>query len=160
MNTTIDAARSADDSSVTYTHIIYALHALSGIIGLTSGATVIGSFVFGIPSIIAVIMNYLRRDQVRGSFLESHFNWQIRTFWFALAAGVAIWLIVIVLAGLGMAGIFASVFTGGLSLVGTAGAFVGAWLAFTVGATIVGIWILYRVVRGWLALREKRAMYS
>ena len=45
----------------------------------------IGSFLFGWPSIIAVIMNYIYRGDARGTWLESHFTWQIRTFWFAAA---------------------------------------------------------------------------
>ncbi|MEO8018109.1 MAG: hypothetical protein ABI769_09865 [Pseudomonadota bacterium] len=49
-----------------YSHAIYALHALAGSIGVTSGATVVGAFVFGLPSIIAVLMNFARRDAVRG----------------------------------------------------------------------------------------------
>ena len=73
-----------------YTHVMYALHALAGFIGITSGATVIGAFVFGLPSILAVFMNYARRDQVRGTWLESHFLWQIRTFWSAVAFGIAL----------------------------------------------------------------------
>ena len=45
-----------------YVHGMYALHAVAGLIGVTSGATIIGAFVFGLPSIIAIIMNYARRD--------------------------------------------------------------------------------------------------
>ena len=59
-----------------YTHVMYALHALAGFIGVTSGASIIGAFVFGIPSIIAMLMNYARRDAVRGTWLESPFPWQ------------------------------------------------------------------------------------
>src|SRR5882762_10498035 len=79
-----------DASLVSYTHIIYALHSLSVLIGLTSKITIVGSFIFGLPSIIAVIMNYARQSDARGTFLESHFRWQIRTFWFAL-----LWVIVV-----------------------------------------------------------------
>ena len=71
-------------SLVTITHLVYALHALSLLIGITTAATIIGAFVFGVPSIIAVVINYLKRSEARGTFLESHFRWQIRTFWFAL----------------------------------------------------------------------------
>src|ERR1700726_4173714 len=79
-----------DASLISYTHVIYALHSLSVLIGVTSAVTIVGSFVFGVPSIIAVIMNYARQSDVRGTFLESHFSWQIRTFWFAL-----LWALVI-----------------------------------------------------------------
>src|SRR3954454_13390551 len=83
--------REVNPSLVSYTNVIYALHSLSVLIGLTSAVTVVGSFVFGIPSIIAVIMNYARRSETRGTYLESHFTWQIRTFWFAALWALIIW---------------------------------------------------------------------
>src|ERR1700692_1273094 len=89
-----------DASLVSYTHIIYALHSLSVLIGLTSAWTIVGSFIFGLPSIIAVIMNYARRSDVRGTWLESHFRWQIRTFWFGL-----LWVTLCVLFIVGTLGI-------------------------------------------------------
>ena len=125
-----------DPSLVTYTHVVYALHALSVLIGITGPATIIGSFIFGLPSIIAVIMNYVRQSDVRGSWLESHFRWQIRTFWFAV-----LWM---VLAGIVSAPL---VLLLGLGV-----------LTFFLAAAIVGIWVLYRVIRGWLALRDGRPM--
>jgi len=120
-------------SLVTVTHLVYALHALSLLIGITTAATIIGAFVFGMPSIIAVVINYLKRDEARGSFLESHFRWQIRTFWFGL-----LWCLL-----------------GGFLFV----TFIGIPLAFGVFIA-AGIWVIYRVVRGWLALRDRRAMYT
>jgi uncharacterized membrane protein len=120
-------------SLVTATHLVYALHALSLLIGITTAATIIGAFVFGMPSIIAVVINYLKRGEARGSFLESHFRWQIRTFWFGL-----LWCLL-----------------GGFLFV----TFIGIPLAFGVFIA-AGIWVIYRVVRGWLALRDRRAMYT
>jgi uncharacterized membrane protein len=126
----------ADESLITYTHVIYALHALSVLIGLTTAATVVGSFVCGIPSIVAVIMNYARRSETRGTFLESHFRWQIRTFWFAALWALIIWAITLPLL---------------IVLVG--------FPLFFIGFAALAIWIIYRVVRGWLALRDRRPMY-
>ena len=132
---TADAPR-VDQSLITYTNVIYALHALAVIIGLGSAHTIVGSFVGGLPSIVAVIMNYARRSATRGTFLESHFRWQIRTFWYALLWSVIILLVsapfMLVLIGFGM-----------------------AWL----GLVALGIWIAYRVIRGWLALRDRKPMY-
>src|SRR5262245_41319446 len=71
-------------SLVTWAHVVYALHSLSILIGITTAATIVGAFVFGLPSIVAVIISYLKRGEARGTWLESHFRWQIRTFWFAL----------------------------------------------------------------------------
>jgi uncharacterized membrane protein len=65
-------------------HLVYALHAVSLVIGAFGAATVIGAFLFGWPSIVAVIVNYVKRSEARGTWLESHFAWQIRTFWYAL----------------------------------------------------------------------------
>ena len=76
-------------SLVQLTHIIYGLHAIAVGVGITSAATVAGGFVFGLPSLIAVFINYLKRGDVKGTWLESHFRWQIRTFWFT-----ALWLVV------------------------------------------------------------------
>jgi len=130
-----DAPR-VDESLVTYTNVIYALHSLSVLIGLTTFHTVVGSFVWGLPSIIAVIMNYARRSATHGTFLESHFRWQIRTFWYAVLWWFAIWAVSVPLA---------------LILIG-----IPLWFA---GHYALAIWIIYRVARGWLALRDKRAMY-
>jgi uncharacterized membrane protein len=121
-----------DESLVTYTHVIYALHALAVLIGVTTFHTIVGSFVGGLPSIVAVIMNYARRSATRGTYLESHFRWQIRTFWYAL-----LWAIVCVL---------------------TAVTIIGIPLA-VLGFAALAVWIVYRVVRGWLALKDGRPMY-
>ena len=126
------ATRTVEPSLVSYTHWMYALHALSALMGVFSAATVVGQFVFGIPSIIAVIMNYLKRGDVRGIWLDSHFGWQLRTFWYAL-----LWFVLI--------GLFSApiVLLLGLGIV--------TWI---IGAFVVGIWIVYRVARGWLRLRD------
>src|SRR5919107_6094384 len=69
---------------VTLTHVIYALHAFSAVTGMLSPALIVTAFLTGWPSIIAVILNYVKRSEVRGTWLDSHYSWQIRTFWFAL----------------------------------------------------------------------------
>jgi uncharacterized membrane protein len=92
--------------------------------------------VFSIPSIIAVIMNYVKRDDVRGTWLDSHFSWQLRTFWYA-----ALWILVIVVISTPLILAF------GLGLI-----------TMWIGISLVGLWILYRVVRGWLALKDGRAV--
>ncbi len=124
-----------DPSLVTYTHAIYALHAVSVAIGVTSPATIVGSFVFGLPSILAVVLNYARQPEVEGTWLKSHFRWQIRTFWYAL-----LWMF--------LAGVFSAPLA--LILVGI--------FTFYLAAVIVGAWVVYRVVRGWFALRAGRVM--
>src|SRR5262249_32257270 len=71
-------------SRINLVHVIYALHAASLITGIIGTATIVGAFLTGWPSIIAVILNYVKRSEAAGTWLESHFRWQIRTFWFGL----------------------------------------------------------------------------
>ena len=73
------------ESLVRLTHLIYGLHAFSALMGIISTAAIVTAFLTGWPSILAVILNYAKRGEARGTYLESHFSWQIRTFWAALA---------------------------------------------------------------------------
>ncbi len=114
-----------------WTHVIYGLHALSVVIGITTAAFIVTAFVFGVPSIVAVILNYVKRSEARGTFLESHFRWQIRTFWFTL-----LWCVI---GGV----LFATI--------------IGALLAVPL-FVVVGLWVIYRVVRGWLALKDGKPL--
>ena len=125
----------SDESLVTWTHVIYLLHAFSLLTGVLGAATVIGAFLIGWPSLIAVILNYVKRSDVRGTWLESHFRWQIRTFWFGL-----LWVSLCMLFLIGTLGI-------GILVV---------WLPLG----ILTLWFIYRIVRGWLALTDKRPMYA
>jgi uncharacterized membrane protein len=135
--TSFDVSKPLDPSHVTYTHVIYGLHALAVIIGLVGSASIVGTFIWSVPSIIAVIMNYVRQAEVRGTVLESHFTWQIRTFWYT-----ALWALVI----------------GGISFV-LMFILIG-FVTWFIGFAALGVWVLYRVVRGWIALREGRPMYA
>ena len=71
-------------SLVTWTKVVYALHAFSLLTGIIGTATMVGAFLTSWPSTIAVILNYIKQSEARGTWLESHFRWQIRTFWFGL----------------------------------------------------------------------------
>jgi uncharacterized membrane protein len=124
-----------EQSLYSWTQMIYGLHALSLVIGIVGTATIIGAFLFGWPSIIAVILNYIKRSEARGTWLESHFRWQIRTFWFGL-----LWVGLCVLFIVGTLGI-------GILI---------AWLPLG----IVALWFIYRIARGWMALRDRRPMYA
>jgi uncharacterized membrane protein len=42
------------------------------------------SFLWGVTAVIGVVMSYVKRDDARGTVYESHFDWQIRTFWWGL----------------------------------------------------------------------------
>jgi uncharacterized membrane protein len=119
------------DGYITLTHVIYGLHALTVLTGLMTPAFIVTAFVTGWPSIIAVILNYMKRSEVRGTFLESHFRWQIRTFWFAL-----LWILVALMLGL---------------------TFFGIPLALAI-AGVAGLWVLYRIIRGWSRLVSRQPM--
>lgn len=87
------------------------------------------SFFLVITFFIAIILCYLKRDDARGTWLESHFHWQIRTFWFSLlwiAIGGLTWLIVI-----------------------------GWFILFA-----ASLWLIYRILKGWLNLNDGKPMYS
>ena len=102
----------ADEKSLkTLTIVVYALQGLG--------------FFNGITWIVAVIINYVKRDDVKGSWLESHFSWQIRTFWWGLLWGVIGALLMFVLVGFAV------------------------WFA-------AAVWIIYRIVKGWLYLNDNK----
>ena len=123
--------RGVRPSLVQLTHVIYALHAFSVLTGIFGAASVIGAFLVGWPSIIAVFLNYVKRSDVAGTWLESHFRWQIRTFWFTL-----LWVLVAVAVGLTIVGL----------------------LLTAVILIAVTVWLVYRVARGWIALSGVKPM--
>ena len=132
--TDIDAvveAAGPPQGMVTLTHVMYGLHAFSAITGLMSAALVVTAFLTGWPSIIAVIMNYVKRSEAAGTFLDSHFSWQLRTFWFAL-----LWVVI-----------------GWLMIVTIIGAVIGVPILLG-----IGVWVLYRIARGWINLANRKPM--
>ena len=120
-------------SLITSTQLTYALHALGLAIGAFGAATVVGSFIFGWPSIIAVIINYVKRADARGTWLESHFTWQIRTFWWSL-----LWALIISIVSFPLA----------FLLIG--------FVTWPVGMFILGVWAIYRIAIGWSRLNARR----
>lgn len=95
--------------------VVYALQALS--------------FLLGITFIIGVIMSYVKRSDVKGTWLESHFRWQIRTFWFSV-----LWTVIGVVTSYVLVGYFILL------------------------AALV--WLIYRIVKGWLRLADDKPMYA
>jgi uncharacterized membrane protein len=123
----------APEGLVRLTHLIYGLHAFSAVMGIVSSAAVVTAFLTGWPSILAVVLNYAKRSDVRGTYLESHFRWQIRTFWYALMWALLAFVLFVTIVGIPI-----------------------AWLIIVV----TGIWVLYRIVRGWLALNDEREIVA
>jgi uncharacterized membrane protein len=126
---------SPESGMVAYTQIIYGLLACAVLTGVLTSASIAGRFLFALPALLAAILNYVRRAEVRGTWLESHFDWQIHTFWYAL-----LWVGMTLLIG------------APLTLI-----VIGVYIV-VMGFAIVGFWVAYRVVRGWLSLRERRPM--
>jgi uncharacterized membrane protein len=123
------------DSNRTLTLILYVLY----IIAIFSG---------GLLAIVALVINYIKRDDVRGSIVESHFTWQIRTFWWYL-----IWNIIAFVPFLFLffTGENVDVFTG------------VALIATTFCLLVVGIswlWIVYRAILGMIRLNDHQPMYQ
>ena len=87
------------------------------------------SFLIGVTFLVALIINYVKRPDATGTYLESHFTWQIRTFWYALLWGVV-----------GFISLF--IFVGYLILIANT------------------VWVLYRVIKGWLRLNDRQAVYN
>ena len=124
------------EALVGWTQVIYALHAVSLVIGILGAATVVGAFLIGWPSIVAVILNYVKRSDTRGTWLESHFRWQIRTFWFGVALG------------------------GPVRACSSCSRWASACSWCGCRSASSALWFVYRVARGWLALNNRRPMYS
>ncbi|WP_111893829.1 DUF4870 family protein [Acinetobacter sp. MB5] len=105
-------------------------------------------FSAGILAVVALIVNYAKRDDMRGTIYASHFTWQIRTVWWYLFWNVA--------GVLPFGYLFFSfdqpdVFIGGLF---------AALVFWGLVATVSWIWIVYRAVRGVIALNDEQPMYS
>ncbi|MET0280071.1 MAG: hypothetical protein ABW278_02955 [Steroidobacteraceae bacterium] len=83
------------------------------------------TWITGISGIVAIIINYVKRDEVRGTWLDSHFSWQIRTFWWSLLWAIIGWALVFVLIGIPI-------------------------------LIADGIWVIYRLVKGFLQLNENK----
>ncbi|VVE56809.1 membrane protein [Pandoraea iniqua] len=98
------------------THVLYALYALFWLTG-------------GVTAIVAIIINYIKRDDTVGTLYASHFTWQIRTFWWSVLWGVLGVALAVVMVG-----------------------FAILW--------VLGIWTLYRIVKGWLYLNDNKPMYA
>jgi uncharacterized membrane protein len=133
MDHNVDLAQSASpapaEGLVTLTHILYGLHAFSALMGALGPMLIVTAFLTGWPSLIAVIVNYVKRGRVRGTWLDSHFGWQLRTFWYAV-----LWALVAIVIWMTVVGILL------------------AWALLV----LLGIWVFYRLIRGWITLLERR----
>lgn len=123
-------------SLITFNHITYFLY-------------VISYFTAGLLWIVPIVMNYMKRHDAEGSWLATHFDWQIKTFWYSI-----VWFclgIIIIVFALGGVGVSVLADSGNIAI--------GSVLLAAVGLLIMTftfIWHLYRVIRGWIALTDNR----
>ncbi len=110
-----DSGRAAPTTTA---HILYLMHGVA-------------PFTAWLLAVVAMIVGAVTRDAVRGSYVDSHYSWLSRTFWWGLLWGVicAIITFVLVITVIGM---------------------LIAWIPFT----ILFVWYLYRVIRGWILLND------
>ncbi|MFW1754171.1 DUF4870 family protein [Acinetobacter wanghuae] len=130
MNYSIDK-----DPNRTLTLILYVLY-------------IIAIFTGGLLAIIALIINYVKRSDVHGSIFESHFTWQIRTFWWYL-----IWNIIAFVP-------FLFLFFTGQNPDLFAGVALGASVFCIAVIFVAWVWIVYRAIKGIMRLNDNLPMYS
>ena len=121
-------------SLMTYNHITYLLYVLS-------------YFTAGLLWIVPIFMNYAKRRDADNTWLATHFDWQIKTFWYSIVFFVVgVFIITFALGGFGV-----SMFADSNNIA------IGSVLLASLGFIIMGftfIWHLYRIVRGWIALTD------
>ncbi len=123
------APQSATGSSTVSAGVLaYALFAIAAVVQFAQSGVILLA-PFGILGIVAVIVCYVKRDDAMGTWVASHFTWLIRTFWFALLFVVAGWFLFITIIGIPLA--------------------IVLWF-------VAGLWLIYRVVRGYLLFKDSR----
>lgn len=125
-------------------------------IGITYGLFAFGLVVYW-PAIAGVVLAYIRRRDAAGTFLESHYGWLIRTFWwwailFALIGGALLAAVVP-----GAIQLARSVGSGGISVVDIPWSMIGGAIVGGLGLAVIWFWVVYRLVRGVLRLADGRA---
>lgn len=127
----IESVQSPKQSLIKIVYLIYALHIFSAVSGLLSPALIITTFLTGWPSIIALVMSYIWRGDAEQTYLYTHFDWLIKTFWAALLWLLLAWVLILTVIGM------------------------------VIGVPIlllVGVWVLYRLGKGLFALNDRRAV--
>jgi uncharacterized membrane protein len=122
-------------------------------LGIAYGLHVTGLFLMW-PSFIGIIVDYIKRGDVEGTMLESHYTWLIRTFWWSLLWGSAI-----------LGGMLAIIVPDALIVADLARtgdylaipwSIIGAGIGGSIGLSVVWFWIVYRLIRGVIRLSDGR----
>lgn len=125
MSTEIVINKKPSDNTVLLMHVIYGLHAFSAVAGLITAAFILTAFLTGWPSIIALVLSYIKKGDAEETYMQSHYQWMIQTFWIAL--------LLLCISG----ALFVTFF--------------GIPLAIIL-IVITGLWVLYRIAKGWIKL--------
>jgi uncharacterized membrane protein len=115
--------------------LAYALFGTAAVIALVSSGFHFVAPLMGLVGIAGLIVAYVKRGDAQGTWVASHFTWLIRTFWYSLFWGVVGAVVLLVL---------------GIILIGIP-------IALLIWA-VASIWVIYRVIRGYLAFKESRPM--
>jgi uncharacterized membrane protein len=115
-------------SLLSTTLLVYAVFGVAAIASLVS-AGVLSTPLLGLIGIIGLILAYVKRGEAAGTWLQSHYRWLMRTFWFSVLWNIVGWLAAVTLIGIPIA--------------------IGIWLATT-------IWVLYRLIRGYVLFKESK----
>src|SRR4051794_7652763 len=121
------------NAPVSTTLVVYILLALAAVVALVGHGMAVGAPLLTLIGIVAVIIAYVKRDDARGTWTESHLTWLIRTFWWSFLWNCIGWVIL---------------FTLGLVLIGIPIA-IAIWVITT-------IWVIYRLIRGYLYFKDSQ----
>jgi uncharacterized membrane protein len=114
---------------VSTTLVVYLLFALAAVVALVGHGMLVGAPLLTIIGIVAVIIAYVKRGEARGTWTESHLTWLIRTFWWSLLWNVIGWVLALTVIGIPVA--------------------LAIWVITT-------IWVIYRLVRGYLYFKDSK----
>ncbi len=133
---------SNDGGLIAINHITYALYLFS-------------FFTAGLTWLVAIIINYVKRSDAQGTWLQSHFDWQIRTFWYGIIMAIIATFLIFLGLPAGFAGLASEDPINSYSLLSISGLLIlaGGLLWF-----FIICWHLYRIIRGWLALASRKSL--
>ncbi|HSD00127.1 MAG TPA: hypothetical protein VLI21_14565 [Casimicrobiaceae bacterium] len=114
---------------VSATLLVYILFGLAAVIALVGQGMMVGAPLLTLIGIVAVIIAYVKRDDARGTWTESHMTWLIRTFWWSLLWNALGWIVAVTLIGIPLA--------------------IAIWVVTT-------IWVIYRLIRGYLYFKDSQ----
>lgn len=115
-------------SLISTTLIVYVVFGVAAIVSLAS-AGLLSTPLLGLIGVIGLILAYVKRSEAAGTWLQSHYRWLIRTFWFSVLWNVVGWLALVTLIGIPIA--------------------IAIWIATT-------IWVLYRLIRGYVLFKDSK----